>query len=209
MAGSAVSRIKSLPPRRKDISEPALERIESHYRDILKDLGEDPKREGLKRTPHRVAKALRELTSGYRVDVDAMINGALFHESYDEMVLVRDISFYSMCEHHMLPFFGRAHVAYLPNKRIIGLSKIPKLVEIFARRLQVQERLTEQIAETLESKLKPRGVAVVMEARHLCMEMRGAESHLSPTTTSCMLGNFQKDARTRKEFLDLVKSKPV
>ncbi len=209
MAGGAVSRIKSIAPRKKGMSEPPLERIESHYRDILKDLGEDPKREGLQRTPHRVAKALRELTSGYRVDVDAMINNALFHESYNEMVLVRDISFYSLCEHHMLPFFGRAHVAYLPNKRIIGLSKIPKLVEIFARRLQVQERLTEQVAETLESKLKPRGVAVVMEARHLCMEMRGAESHRSPTTTSCMLGNFQKDARTRKEFLELVKSKPV
>jgi GTP cyclohydrolase I len=204
-----VTRIKARPPYKKGAAEPALERIESHYKDILKDLGEDPKREGLARTPHRVAKALRELTSGYRVDVDAMINGALFHESYNEMVLVRDISFYSLCEHHMLPFFGRAHVAYLPNKRIIGLSKIPKLVEIFARRLQVQERLTEQVAETLNSKLKPRGVAVVLEARHLCMEMRGAESHLSPTTTSCMLGTFQKDARTRKEFLELVRAKPV
>ena len=204
-----MTRIKSRPPLRRDAKEPPLHRIESHFKDILKDMGEDPKREGLEKTPHRVAKALRELTSGYRVDIDAMINNALFKESYNEMVLVRDISFYSMCEHHMLPFFGRAHVAYLPNKRIIGLSKIPKIVEIFSRRLQVQERLTLQIAETLESKLKPRGVAVVMEARHLCMEMRGAESHLSPTTTSCMLGTFQKDARTRKEFLELVKSKPV
>jgi GTP cyclohydrolase I len=209
MAGGAVTRIKSRPPQRRGAKEPSLERIESHFKDILKDLGEDPKREGLEKTPHRVAKALRELTSGYRVDVDAMINNALFHESYNEMVVVRDISFYSLCEHHMLPFFGRAHVAYLPNKRIIGLSKIPKIVEIFSRRLQVQERLTLQIAETLQSKLKPRGVAVVMEARHLCMEMRGAESHRSPTTTSCMLGNFQKDARTRKEFLDLVKMQPV
>ena len=204
-----MSRIKSRPPHRKGAAEVGLERIESHYRDILKDLGEDPRREGLEKTPHRVAKALRELTSGYRVDVDAMINNALFSESYNEMVLVRDITFYSLCEHHMLPFFGRAHVAYLPNKKIVGLSKIPKLVEIFARRLQVQERLTLQIAETLQAKLKPRGVAVVLEARHLCMEMRGAESHMSPTTTSCMLGTFQKDARTRKEFLDLVKSKPV
>jgi GTP cyclohydrolase I len=203
-----VTRIKSRPPLRRGAVEPSLHRIESHYKDILKDLGEDPKREGLEKTPHRVAKALRELTSGYRVDIDAMINNALFKESYNEMVLVRDISFYSMCEHHMLPFFGRAHVAYLPNKRIIGLSKIPKIVEIFSRRLQVQERLTLQIAETLEAKLKPRGVAVVMEARHLCMEMRGAESHRSPTTTSCMLGSFKKDA-TRKEFLELVKSKPV
>src|ERR1019366_8865162 len=180
---------KSRPPRRGGDEEPSLRRIESHYRDILKDLGEDPKREGLQKKPHRVAKALRELTSGYGVDVDAMINNALFSESYNEMVLVRDISFYSLCEHHMLPFFGRAHVAYLPNKKIVGLSKIPKLVEIFARRLQVQERLTLQIAETLQAKLKPRGVAVVLEARHLCMEMRGAESHRSPTTTSCMLGS--------------------
>ncbi|MDD5303864.1 MAG: GTP cyclohydrolase I FolE [Elusimicrobia bacterium] len=199
--------MKSIAPTLK--KEPDITRIESHMREILGDLGEDPKREGLLKTPHRVAKALRELTSGYRVDLDALINEALFTESYDEMVLVRDISFYSMCEHHMLPFFGRAHVAYLPNKKIIGLSKIPKIVEVFARRLQVQERLTMDIAYTLNNKLKPKGVAVVMEARHLCMEMRGAESHHSPTTTSCMLGVFQKDARTRKEFLELVKSRPV
>jgi GTP cyclohydrolase IA len=204
-----VTRIKSKPPLRKTAAERSLRRIESHFRDVLLDLGEDPDREGLVKTPHRVAAALRDLTSGYFVDVDAMINNALFKESYDEMVLVRDISFYSMCEHHMLPFFGRAHVAYLPERHIIGLSKIPKIVEIFARRLQVQERLTLQIAQTLQAKLKPRGVAVVLEARHLCMEMRGAESHRSPTTTSCMLGKFRKDPRTRKEFLDLVKSKPV
>jgi GTP cyclohydrolase I len=204
-----VTRIKSRPPRHKEAVERPLDRIESHYRDILTDLGEDPDREGLAKTPYRVAAALRDLTSGYAVDVDAMINNALFKESYDEMVLVRDISFYSLCEHHMLPFFGRAHVAYLPDKHILGLSKIPKLVEIFARRLQVQERLTLQIAQTLQDKLKPRGVAVVLEARHLCMEMRGAESHRSPTTTSCMLGNFKKDPRTRKEFLELLKSKPV
>jgi GTP cyclohydrolase I len=204
-----VTRIKSKPPVRKAAAERSLRRIESHFRDVLVDLGEDPDREGLVKTPHRVAGALRDLTSGYFVDVDALINNALFKESYDEMVLVRDISFYSMCEHHMLPFFGRAHVAYLPERRIIGLSKIPKIVEVFARRLQVQERLTLQIAQTLQDKLKPRGVAVVLEARHLCMEMRGAESHRSPTTTSCMLGKFRKDPRTRKEFLDLVKSKPV
>jgi GTP cyclohydrolase IA len=156
-----------------------------------------------------VAKALAELTSGYRVDLDALINKALFTECYDEMVLVRDISFYSMCEHHMLPFFGRAHVAYIPNNKIIGLSKIPKIVEVFARRLQVQERLTREVADTLNAKLKPKGVAVVMEARHMCMEMRGAESHLSPTTTSCMLGVFADRDRTRKEFLDLIKSRPV
>jgi GTP cyclohydrolase I len=204
-----VTRIKSKTPRRAAAAEPSLARMESHVRDVLLDLGEDPNREGLLKTPHRVAKAWSELTSGYRVDVDAMINGALFTESYNEMVLVRDISFYSMCEHHMLPFFGRAHVAYLADKKIVGLSKIPKLVEIFARRLQVQERMTLQIAETLRDKLNPKGVAVVLEARHLCMEMRGAESHHSPTTTSCMLGVFQRDARTRKEFLELVHSRPV
>ena len=204
-----MSRIKSSPTKLDGHAVRGLERMESHVRDILEDLGEDPKREGLQRTPHRVAKALRELTSGYAVDVDAMINNALFTECYDEMVLVRDIAFYSMCEHHMLPFFGRAHVAYLPEKKIVGLSKIPKLVEVFARRLQVQERMTRQIADTLDKKLQPRGVGVILEARHMCMEMRGAESHSSPTTTSAMLGVFQKDARTRKEFLDLVKSRPV
>ena len=202
-----MTRIKSIAPTKA--AEPSIARIESHFHDILKDLGEDPKREGLQKTPHRVAKSLRELTSGYRVDIDTMINKALFTESYDEMVLVRDITFYSMCEHHMLPFFGRAHVAYLPNKKIIGLSKIPTIVEVFSRSLQVQERLTRQVADTLNDKLKPRGVAVVLEARHLCMEMRGAESHHSPTTTSCMTGVFKKDARTRKEFLELVKSRPV
>ncbi len=204
-----MTRIKSLPLQKHLTPEAPLKRTESHMVDILADLGEDPKREGLLRTPHRVAKALRELTSGYRVDVDALINNALFSESYNEMVLVRDISFYSLCEHHMLPFFGRAHVAYLPDKKIVGLSKIPKIVEVFARRLQVQERLTLQVANTLQEKLKPRGVAVVFEARHLCMEMRGAESHNSPTTTSCMLGTFQSDARTRKEFLELIRAKPV
>lgn len=204
-----MTRIRSQPPRRANAVEPELARMESHVRDVLEALGEDPRREGLVKTPHRVAKAWRELTSGYRVDVDALINGALFTESYNEMVLVRDISFYSLCEHHMLPFFGRAHVAYLPNKKIVGLSKIPKLVEVFARRLQVQERMTLQIAEIIAEKLKPKGVAVVLEARHLCMEMRGAESHHSPTTTSCMLGVFQRDARTRKEFLELVRARPV
>jgi GTP cyclohydrolase I len=202
-----MTRIKSKPP--VSAAEPDISRIEKHYSDILKDLGEDPKREGLLKTPHRVAKALAELTSGYRVDLDGLINKALFTECYDEMVLVRDISFYSMCEHHMLPFFGRAHVAYIPNNKIIGLSKMPKIVEVFARRLQVQERMTRQIADTLNDKLKPRGVAVVVEARHMCMEMRGAESHHSPTTTSCMLGVFQKDARTRKEFLELARARPV
>jgi len=201
-----MSRIKNTNGKVREVD---LTRIEANMREILEDLGEDPKREGLVATPHRVAKSLRDLTSGYHVDIDAMINKALFTECYDEMVIVRDIAFYSMCEHHMLPFFGRAHVAYLPNKKIIGLSKIPKIVEVFSRRLQVQERLTRQIADTLKDKLNPRGVGVILEARHLCMEMRGAESQHSPTTTSCMLGIFRSDARTRKEFLDLVKTRPV
>ncbi|MHB2026901.1 MAG: GTP cyclohydrolase I FolE [Elusimicrobiota bacterium] len=171
---------------------------------ILSELGEDASREGLKKTPERVAKALRELTSGYRADIDAMINRAVFAEECNEMVLVKDITFYSLCEHHLLPFFGKAHVAYIPDKHIIGLSKIPKLVDIFSRRLQVQERLTRQVAETLSQKLSPLGVAVVMEARHLCMEMRGAQSLHSPTLTSAMLGVFHKDARTREEFLKLI-----
>jgi GTP cyclohydrolase I len=180
--------------------------IAGRVRDILKDLGEDPKRQGLLKTPERVSKSLRELTRGYEADVDAMINNALFDECYNEMVIVRDITFYSMCEHHMLPFFGKAHVAYLPDKKIVGLSKIPKLVDIYARRLQVQERMTNQIAQTLQQKLQPQGVGVVLEARHLCMEMRGAQSIQSPTVTSAMLGSFQQDARTRKEFLELIRA---
>ena len=187
---------------KKDAADPIATRI----KDILSELGEDPKREGLLKTPHRVAKSLRELTRGYDVDVDAMINDAMFTESYSEMVLVKDITFYSLCEHHLLPFFGKAHVAYIPDRKIIGLSKIPKLVDVFARRLQVQERMTNQIGETLMRKLSPLGVGVVLEARHLCMEMRGAESLHSPTVTSSMLGCFQEDQRTRSEFLRLVRN---
>ncbi|MBI4375612.1 MAG: GTP cyclohydrolase I FolE [Elusimicrobia bacterium] len=179
--------------------------VESAVLQILKAVGEDPRREGLLRTPKRVAKAYEDLTSGYASDVDAMINDALFTEDYNEMVLVRDITFFSLCEHHLLPFFGKAHVAYIPDGKIIGLSKIPKLVDIFARRLQVQERLTQQIADTLQEKLQPLGVGVIIEARHLCLEMRGAESVLSPTITSAMLGVFHRDPRTRAEFLTLVK----
>lgn len=179
--------------------------LASHVSAMLKLLGENPKRQGLLKTPDRVAKSLRELTSGYTVDIDALINKALFNVEYSEMVLVKDITFFSLCEHHMLPFFGKAHVAYIPDKHVIGLSKIPRLVRVFTSRLQVQERLTSQIAQTLMEKLKPLGVGVVMEARHLCMEMRGAQSHLSPTVTSAMLGNFREDPRTREEFLNLVK----
>ncbi len=172
---------------------------------ILVRLGEDPRRQGLARTPERVARSLEELTSGYRVDVDRLINKALFDEPYSEMVVVKEIKFYSLCEHHLLPFFGVCHVAYVPKGKIIGLSKIPKLVKAFSRRLQVQERLTSEIADILMRKVTPYGVGVVMEARHMCMEMRGAESLASPTVTSSMTGLFRTDARTREEFLSLIR----
>ncbi len=181
--------------------------LETLAEELLVLVGEDTERQGLVRTPQRVAKAWQELTSGYGVDVDQLINRALFDESYSEMVVVRDISFYSLCEHHLLPFFGVCHVAYIPNGKIIGLSKIPKLVKAFSRRLQVQERLTNEIADILMRKVGPLGVGVVMEARHMCMEMRGAESIDSPTVTSSMLGLFRTDGRTRDEFLALIHPK--
>src|SRR5918993_3595872 len=174
-------------------------------RQLLVELGEDPSREGLLDTPKRVEKALKFLTSGYAADVDATLNNALFSVDYNEMVIVRDIDFYSLCEHHLLPFFGKCHVAYIPQGRVLGLSKIPRLVDIFARRLQIQERLTSQIAETLLEKVQPMGVAVVMEATHLCMSMRGVEKQNSVAVTSAMLGVFREDARTRAEFLELIK----
>ncbi|MGO9271414.1 MAG: GTP cyclohydrolase I FolE [Terriglobia bacterium] len=182
----------------------SLDPIEEAMRGILSDLGEDPERDGLLRTPQRVAKSLRFLTSGYAKDVDEVLNGALFDVCYDEMVLVRDIEVFSMCEHHLLPFFGRCHVAYIPNQKVVGLSKIPRLVEVFARRLQVQERLTQQIAETIMEKINPQGVGVVIEAKHLCMIMRGVEKQNSVAVTSAMLGVFRDDRRTREEFLQLV-----
>ncbi len=172
---------------------------------MLAELGEDPAREGLLDTPKRVESAMRFLTSGYAADVDAVLNNALFTVDYNEMVIVKDIDFYSLCEHHLLPFFGRCHVAYIPQGRVIGLSKIPRLVEIYSRRLQIQERLTSQIAETLREKVRPMGVAVVMEASHLCMSMRGVEKQNSVAVTSAMLGVFREDARTRLEFLELIK----
>jgi GTP cyclohydrolase IA len=178
--------------------------IEEAMRGILSDLGEDPDRDGLNLTPHRVAKSLRFLTSGYTKDIDAVLNGAMFDVCYDQMVLVRDIEVFSMCEHHLLPFFGRCHVAYIPNQRVIGLSKIPRLVDVFARRLQVQERLTQQIARTIMEKINPQGVGVVIEAKHLCMIMRGVEKQNSVAVTSAMLGVFRDDRRTREEFLQLV-----
>jgi len=183
------------------------EQLSDLVHELILRIGEDPAREGLQKTPQRVAKSLLELTSGYRVNVDKLINDALFDVPYSEMVLVRDIDFYSLCEHHLLPFFGKCHVAYIPNGKVVGLSKIPRLVEAFSRRLQVQERLTSQIAEVISNKILPLGVGVVMEARHLCMEMRGAQSKNAPTVTSAMLGNFRSDARTREEFLGFINGK--
>ncbi len=172
---------------------------------LLQELGEDPEREGLRDTPKRVEKSLRFLTSGYEADIDGVINNALFSVDYSEMVIVKDIDFYSLCEHHLLPFFGKCHIAYIPTKKVIGLSKIPRLVEVFARRLQVQERLTHQIAEIIEEKIAPIGVAVVMEGTHLCMAMRGVEKQNSLAITSAMLGAFRDNARTRSEFLELIR----
>jgi len=171
---------------------------------LLSGLGEDPSREGLQNTPERVEKSLKFLTSGYWVNIEALVNGAIYQEDYDEMVIVKEIDFFSLCEHHMLPFFGKCHVAYLPKGKIIGLSKIPRIVDAFSRRLQVQERLTNQIAGCLRDILQPKGVAVVMEGLHLCMSMRGVEKQSSYTTTSSMLGSFKSDARTRGEFLNLI-----
>jgi GTP cyclohydrolase IA len=182
--------------------------MEEIIRQLLAALGEDPSREGLRDTPKRLDKALRFLTSGYGADPDAVLNNALFTVDYTEMVIVKDIDFYSLCEHHLLPFFGRCHVAYIPRDKVVGLSKIPRLVEIFSRRLQVQERLTNQIAETIREKINPLGVGVVMEATHLCMSMRGVEKQNSFAITSAMLGSFRTDARTRSEFLTLIR-KPL
>jgi GTP cyclohydrolase I len=174
-------------------------------RQLLVDLGEDPAREGLARTPRRVEQALRFLTSGYQADIDAVLNGALFTVDYSEMVIVKDIDFYSLCEHHLLPFFGKCHVAYIPRTRVIGLSKLPRLVDVFARRLQIQERMTNQIAETIREAIDPLGVAVVCEGTHLCMAMRGVEKQNSCAVTSAMLGVFRDNARTRMEFLELLR----
>jgi GTP cyclohydrolase I len=179
--------------------------MEKIITELLRSLGEDPAREGLRNTPRRVERALRFLTSGYDADIDQVLNGALFTVDYSEMVIVKDVDFYSLCEHHLLPFFGKCHVAYIPSTKVIGLSKIPRLVDIFSRRLQIQERLRSQIAETIEEKIKPLGVAVVMEATHLCMAMRGVEKQNSFAVTSSMLGAFREHARTRLEFLELIR----
>lgn len=187
------------------MSRSGIDPIEALVEAQLKELGEDPGRDGLARTPGRVAKALRFLTSGYAQDPMALLNGALFDVSYDEMVLVKDIDFFSLCEHHMLPFFGRVHVGYIPNGKIVGLSKIPRLVEMYSRRLQVQERLTTELAGILECVLVPRGVGVVVEAIHLCMKMRGVEQQNAFAVTSSMRGAFNTDVKTRTEFMELIR----
>ena len=190
------------------VAKPKLTRrdqIPELIESLLAELGEDTSRQGLKATPGRVSRALRELTDGYGIDPADIVAGAVFDQDYDEMVLVKDIPFYSLCEHHMLPFFGSCHVGYLPRGKVVGLSKIPRLVVAFAHRLQLQERLTKEIAEALNNAVAPKGVGVVVEARHLCMEMRGVQKPGGQMITSCMLGTFRKDARTRAEFLDLVR----
>lgn len=184
-----------------------LQKLADHAKAQIELLGEDASRDGLEKTPMRVAKSLEFLTSGYRQDLRKVLNGALFEVRSDEMVIVRDIDFYSMCEHHMLPFFGKVHIAYLPTKKVVGLSKLPRLVDVFARRLQVQERMTHEIAEALHNLVKPQGVGVVVEAQHLCMMMRGVQKQNSYAITSAMLGSFREDGRTRSEFLDLIRQK--
>ena len=190
---------------KKDLAETDTDAIQALIEQLLVHLGENPTRDGLAKTPERVAKAFRFFTEGYQQDADEVLNGALFPIEYDEMVVIRDIDFFSLCEHHLLPFYGKCHVAYLPNGRIVGLSKIPRLVEVYSRRLQVQERLTVQIAEAIQQKLNPQGVAVVMEARHLCMMMRGVETPNAVAVTSSMQGVFQSQQQTREEFLNLIR----
>jgi GTP cyclohydrolase I len=183
-----------------------LSGMEASYRDIITAIGEDPMREGVIKTPHRAAEAFKFLTRGYNQDVQEILNNAVFHETYDDMVVVKGTEFYSLCEHHLLPFYGKVHVGYIPNGKIIGLSKIPRLVEMFARRLQVQERLTKEIAEALETALHPKGVAVVIEGLHMCMMMRGVEKQSASMITSHMMGAFREDRATRSEFISLVRS---
>jgi len=217
-------KLKSRPARETKHSQPEAEKASSHpskidpskdngpmmeaVRTMLLSVGEDPEREGLLKTPHRVAEAMRFLTQGYSQSLDDIVNGAIFDEGHNEMVLVRDINFFSLCEHHMLPFMGRAHVAYIPNERVVGLSKLARIVEMYARRLQVQERLNKQVADAVQEILDPKGVAVVMEASHMCMSMRGVQKPGSWTVTSAVVGIFKEDAKTREEFLSLIRHQP-
>lgn len=194
-------------PHLPEMDDKSLSKLKSLVTDLLIEIGEDPKREGLVRTPERVAKAYKFLTRGYEQDIEEVLNGAIFNECYNEIVLVKDIDFFSLCEHHLLPFYGKCHIAYIPNNKIVGLSKIPRIVEIFSRRLQVQERMTTQIGDLIYKVLEPQGVAVVIEASHLCMMMRGVEKQNSIATTSNMLGVFKSNAKTRDEFLKLINSK--
>ncbi|MGD1921120.1 MAG: GTP cyclohydrolase I FolE [Pleurocapsa sp.] len=192
----------------KATSEAAKEKMMDAVYTMLESVGEDPEREGLLKTPKRVAEAMQFLTSGYNQSLEDLVNGAIFDEGHNEMVLVRDINFFSLCEHHMLPFMGRTHVAYIPNQKVVGLSKLARIVEMYARRLQVQERLTRQVAEAVQEILEPQGVAVVMEASHMCMSMRGVQKPGSWTVTSAMIGSFQEEQKTREEFLNLIRHQP-
>jgi len=189
---------------RVDYNDESIKKLEESVVNILAEIGEDPNREGLLRTPNRVAKAYKFLTKGYSEDIEKLLNNAVFNEHYDEMVIVKDIDFYSLCEHHLLPFFGKCHIAYIPNGKIVGLSKLPRMVEMFSRRLQVQERMTREIGDMINKVLAPKGVAVVTEAKHLCMMMRGVEKQNSVATASAMLGRFKSDEKTRTEFLKLI-----
>ena len=202
----AAKRVMTMPKTTLQEQNQAEAALEKAYLEVIEKIGEDPDRDGLKRTPERMAKAIRFLTRGYQEDAGQLLRGALFEVDYDEMVIVKDIEMFSLCEHHMLPFFGKVHVAYLPKGKVIGLSKIPRLVDIFARRLQVQERLTKQIADAIQDAIDPIGVGVVIEARHLCMMMRGVEKQHSATVTSSMLGAFRNEHETREEFLSLIRS---
>ena len=217
LKSSLLEQVESRPDRNthngktaeiKATSEAAKEKMMEAVYTMLECVGEDPEREGLLKTPKRVAEAMQYLTSGYNQSLEELLNGAIFDEGHNEMVLVRDINFFSLCEHHMLPFMGRAHVAYIPNQKVVGLSKLARIVEMYARRLQVQERLTRQIAEAVQEILDPQGVAVVMEASHMCMSMRGVQKPGSWTVTSAMIGSFQDDQRTREEFLNLIRHQP-